>query len=217
VNELIRYRHGGNKARLPSTPSFPNAFFDGLGPSHIITSLASMSNLSRPVAPLPQLTRARLRSSQILTTLAQIISELVQNSLDAGAKHVDVGVDAEGWECWVRDDGYGLSRQDLGKLEGRYSESLHGANRRCINSTLAVTSKAQEPHCLAEASTFGFRGEGIVLALACKDFYLTSRGTALASAADLCCLEISSRTKHSTETWSVILKVCRASLVDIFY
>ena len=85
-----------------------------------------MSNLSHILAPLSQPTRARLRSSQILTTFAQIISELVQNSLDAGAKHVDVGVDAEGWECWVRDDGYGISRADLGKLEGRYSESLQG-------------------------------------------------------------------------------------------
>jgi len=116
--------NGGNKAGLTSTLSFPYTFLDGLGPSHTLTSLPSMSNLSRSLAPLPQPTRARLRSSQILTTLAQIISELVQNSLDAGAKHVDVGVDAEGWECWVRDDGCGISRQELGKVEGRYSESL---------------------------------------------------------------------------------------------
>jgi len=128
-----------------------------------------MSNLSRLIAPLPQPTRARLRSSQILTTLAQVISELVQNSIDAGAKHIDVGVDAEGWECWVRDDGHGFSRQDLGKLEGRYSKSLQGANRRCINATLAVTSKEYDPHSLTEVSTFGFRGEGIVPALACKN------------------------------------------------
>jgi signal transduction histidine kinase len=91
-----------------------------------IASLAVMSNLLRPLVSLTQPTRARLRSSQILTTLAQIISELVQNSLDAGAKHVDVGVDAEGWECWVRDDGCGMSREDLGKLDGRYSASPDG-------------------------------------------------------------------------------------------
>ena len=117
------------KQDSPPTPSFPYVFFDGLGLSHIVTSLASMSTLSCPVAPLPHPTRSRLRSTQILTTLAQIISELVQNSLDAGAKHVDVGVDIEGWECWVRDDGCGISRQDLGKLEGRYSESLWGCKQ----------------------------------------------------------------------------------------
>jgi DNA mismatch repair protein MLH3 len=80
-----------------------------------------MSNPSRPLAPLSQPTRSHLRSSQILTTLEQIVSELAQNSLDAGAKRVDVGVDAEGWECWVRDDGCGISREGLGKLEARYS------------------------------------------------------------------------------------------------
>lgn len=51
-----------------------------------------------------------------------------------------------------------------------------------------VTSKAYDPDSLNVLSTFGFRGE------------------ALASAADLCCLEISSRTAVSRETWSVILK-----------
>lgn len=81
------------------------------------------------------------------------------------------------------------------------------ANRRCVYATLAVTSKANEPYSLGEVSTFGFRGEGMAPALARKDFYLITCGAALASAADLCCLEISSRTKHSTESWSVILKV----------
>lgn len=155
------------------TPSFPYAFFDGLGLSHIMTSLASMSNLSRPVAPLPHATRSRLRSSQILTTLAEIISELVQNSLDAGTKNVDVGVDVEGWECWVRDDGCGISRLDLGKLEGRYSEwpqEVQTESRRRINAPFSVTSKAYEPHSLKEVSMFGFRGEGMAPALTRKDF-----------------------------------------------
>ncbi len=35
-------------------------------------------------------------------------------------------------------------------------------------------------------------------------------GTALASAADLCCLEICSRTRSSRSTWSIILKVLSA-------
>lgn len=36
---------------------------------------------------------------------------------------------------------------------------------------------------------------------------------ALASVADLCCLEISSRTRHSTESWSIILKVCHIQFI----
>ncbi|PBL02872.1 hypothetical protein ARMGADRAFT_1042474 [Armillaria gallica] len=120
---------------------------------------------------LPASTQSRIRSTQILTSLPQIVSELIQNSLDAGARHVDVGVDCEGWTCWVRDDGTGMGKDALAGIEGRY-----------------VTSKAYDPDSLNVLSTFGFRGE------------------ALASAADLCCLEISSRTAVSRETWSVILK-----------
>lgn len=121
-------------------------------------------------------TRAKLRSSQLLTSLPQVVSELLQNSLDAGASQVDIGVDCEEWTCWVRDNGAGISNAGLtmigkGSEEGRYN-----------------TSKAYTPASLESVSTFGFRGE------------------ALSSMAELCCLEISSRTSRSRESWSVILK-----------
>lgn len=116
--------NGGDKDTHLSI-HLPGHFLRWTRTPDITSRLAPMSNLSRPLARLSQPTRARLRSSQILTTLAQIVSELVQNSLDAGAKHVDVGIDAEEWECWVRDDGCGVSRENLGKLEGRYSEWMH--------------------------------------------------------------------------------------------
>ncbi|OJT05361.1 DNA mismatch repair protein MutL [Trametes pubescens] len=133
------------------------------GPSGHITYLSSS-------------TQSQLRSTQILTSLPQIISELVQNSLDAGARSVDVTLDPAEWECSVRDDGVGISRDGLAILSGGSQSSRYG------------TSKAYTPASLDEVTTFGFRGE------------------ALASAADIACLEISSRTTHSRESWSVILK-----------
>ncbi|KIP02103.1 hypothetical protein PHLGIDRAFT_112417 [Phlebiopsis gigantea 11061_1 CR5-6] len=122
---------------------------------------------------LPKATQSRLRSTQIIVSLPQLVSELVQNALDADAGQVEVGVDCEDWSCWVRDDGKGLSKQDLTALEsvGRYG-----------------TSKAYNCESLGEVSTFGFRGEALV------------------SIADLSCLEISSRTARSRESWSIILK-----------
>ncbi|TCD69227.1 DNA mismatch repair protein [Steccherinum ochraceum] len=136
----------------------------------------STSQLPNPIETLPPPTQSKLRSTQILTSLPQIISELVQNSLDAQARQIDVGVDCEEWECWVRDDGVGMNKDGLARLvsglkEGRYN-----------------TSKAYTPASLEEVTTFGFRGE------------------ALASAADVSCLEISSRTARSRESWSIILK-----------
>ncbi|KAI0700587.1 hypothetical protein BC835DRAFT_1411934 [Cytidiella melzeri] len=128
-----------------------------------------MASLTR----LPSATQSKLRSTQILVSLSQVVSELVQNALDAEASQVEVGVDCEDWSCWVRDNGVGMTKSDLTAFEhaGRYG-----------------TSKAYSSESLGEVSTFGFRGE------------------ALASAADLSCLEICSRTARSRETWSVILK-----------
>ncbi|KIK67770.1 hypothetical protein GYMLUDRAFT_154647 [Collybiopsis luxurians FD-317 M1] len=125
------------------------------------------------IEPLNSSTRTKLRSTQILTSLPQIVSELFQNSLDAGAKNIEIGVNCPEWTCWVTDDGSGMSKDSMNALgtEGRYA-----------------TSKAYTPDSLNCLSTFGFRGE------------------ALASAADLCCLEIASRTSLSRETSSIIFK-----------
>ncbi|KAI4522384.1 hypothetical protein K525DRAFT_238039 [Schizophyllum commune Loenen D] len=132
--------------------------------------------MSRGLERLSEATKTRLRSTQILTSLPQLVSELVQNSLDAGARHVDVGVNCEEYGCWVRDDGCGMGRQDLDAL------AVGGGGERY------VSSKVYAPDQIGEQAMFGFRGE------------------ALASAADLCCLEIASRTARSRESWSIILK-----------
>ncbi|KAI0265216.1 hypothetical protein BC834DRAFT_880631 [Gloeopeniophorella convolvens] len=134
-----------------------------------MTPFESLRKLSEPV-------QTRLRSSQILTSLPQIVSELIHNSLDAAASHIDIGVDCREWECWVKDDGHGISKRDLvffskGHNVGRYN-----------------TSKAYTISSLDDVNTFGFRGE------------------ALASAADVSCLEISSRSTTSGQTWTVITK-----------
>ncbi|KAF7290914.1 Mismatch repair-related protein [Mycena chlorophos] len=128
------------------------------------------------IEPLPDVTRSKLRSTQILTSLSQIVSELLQNSLDAGASHIDIGVDCEEWTCWVRDDGCGMSRDGMDILSRGLEAGRYG------------TSKAYAPESLDNLATFGFRGE------------------ALASCADICCLEIASRTSRSTQTWSAIMK-----------
>ncbi|KIL70278.1 hypothetical protein M378DRAFT_183827 [Amanita muscaria Koide BX008] len=128
------------------------------------------------IEQLPPPTQTRLRSTQILTSFTQIVSELLQNSLDANPQRVDVGVDCEEWECWASDDGVGISREALsvigqGQDVGRYN-----------------TSKCYAADTINALETFGFRGE------------------ALASIADLSCLEICSRTARSKDTWSVIVK-----------
>ncbi|KAJ6515500.1 hypothetical protein C8R45DRAFT_956702 [Mycena sanguinolenta] len=132
------------------------------------------------IESLPDVTRTKLRSTQILTSLSQIVSELLQNSLDAGARQIDIGVNCEEWSCWVRDDGSGMSKDGMDILGTGLEAGRYG------------TSKPYAPDSLDDLSTFGFRGE------------------ALASCADICCLEISSRTAQSRQTWSVIVKGSKA-------
>ena len=86
-----------------------------------MTSFETMRPLSEPV-------RTRLRSAHILTSLPQVVSQLVQNSLDASASHIDIGIDCQEWECWVKDNGNGIQRSGLDALSksyeaGRYSMS----------------------------------------------------------------------------------------------
>ena len=83
---------------------------------------------SETLRPLSEPVRTRLRSTHILTSLPQVVSQLVQNSLDASASHIDIGVDCQEWECWVKDDGDGVPRSGLDALSksyeaGRYSTS----------------------------------------------------------------------------------------------
>lgn len=85
-----------------------------------------------PSAALTKLdisTQSRIRSTQILTSLPQIVAELVQNSLDANATHIEVSVHAGEWTCWVQDNGCGFSRDGLAQIAqgiggGRYGMFL---------------------------------------------------------------------------------------------
>ncbi|KAF8204753.1 hypothetical protein BJ912DRAFT_939222 [Pholiota molesta] len=139
-----------------------------------------MSEALPAIERLPLETQTKLRSTQILTSLPQIVSELLQNSLDANASHIDVGVDFKEWMCWVRDDGHGIPKDGLERLAQR-DETDKEFGRYNTSKTYAQGSSDS-------LSTFGFRGE------------------ALASAADVSCLEICSRTSRSRNTWSIILK-----------
>jgi DNA mismatch repair protein MLH3 len=82
-----------------------------------------MTDETHVIRRLPPPVQARLRSTQILTSLQQIISELVQNALDANASAIDIGLDCAEWNVWVRDNGAGISKDGLESLAegGRYS------------------------------------------------------------------------------------------------
>jgi len=105
-----------------------------------------MGRWPEEIAPLPPRTRSFLRSTVILSSLVQVVSELIQNSLDASSRSIQIGIDCDEWSCWVQDDGTGFTIDDL--------ESL--ANNCKADSMRYSTSKVPG----GDHASFGFRGEG---------------------------------------------------------
>jgi DNA mismatch repair protein MLH3 len=107
--------------------------------------LLLMKRWPEEITPLPQRTRSILRSTVILTSLVQVISELIQNSLDANARSIQLGIDCDDWSCWVQDDGTGFTIDSLEFM----------ANCCKTDSMRYSTSKVTDGD-----HAFGFRGEG---------------------------------------------------------
>lgn len=74
-----------------------------------------------------------------------VVKELMENSLDAGARRIDVSVEGGGFkEIKVTDDGCGMDADDLALAFERYA-----------------TSKVARPEDLSVVATLGFRGEAL--------------------------------------------------------
>ena len=97
-----------------------------------------------PIRRLDPLTIDRIAAGEVIERPAAAIKELVENALDAGAKSVEVTIEAGGRRLIrVVDDGHGLNEADLALSVERHA-----------------TSKL--PHGdLASIATFGFRGEAL--------------------------------------------------------
>jgi DNA mismatch repair protein MLH3 len=78
--------------------------------------------VSRKIAPLARPVHSRLRSAVIIPTFSQILNELIQNSLDAGATRIECWINLERGNEMIRveDDGHGLVLDSLNHI-GRAS------------------------------------------------------------------------------------------------
>ena len=99
------------------------------------------------IRPLPQDVVAKIKSSISITHLNGVIIELVKNSLDAGARAIDITVDYRRGGCTVDDDGHGILQAEfelrggLGKAYRVYLRqdpllaNAHDRNRNLKNGT----------------------------------------------------------------------------------
>ena len=94
---------------------------------------------------LPEDIANRIAAGEVVERPASVVKELIENSLDAGAKRIAVDVEEGGRKLIrVTDDGEGMTPEDARACFGRHA-----------------TSKLYEPEDLFSIKTLGFRGEAI--------------------------------------------------------
>lgn len=118
---------------------------------------------------LPDSVANQIAAGEVIQRPASVIKELVENSVDAGARHIDIlVVDAGRTSIQVVDDGKGMSETDA-----RLSFERH------------ATSKIRKADDLFALHTMGFRGEALASIAAVAQVELKTRqekedvGTAL--------------------------------------
>ncbi|KAI4980224.1 DNA mismatch repair protein PMS1 isoform X2 [Hordeum vulgare subsp. vulgare] len=104
-----------------------------------------MGGASPAIKPIGKSAVHRICSGQVIFDLSSAVKELVENSLDAGATTVEVGLKAYGEEWFkVADNGSGISPSNFQALALKHH-----------------TSKISDFSDLNSVVTFGFRGEAL--------------------------------------------------------
>ena len=99
-----------------------------------------------------------ITAGEVIDSLASVVRELVENSLDAGATRIVVSLWPQQWRVRVADNGCGMNLDDLQQAATAHS-----------------TSKIHSSADLWKISSLGFRGEALHSLTTLADLEILSR------------------------------------------
>lgn len=110
----------------------------------------------------------QIAAGEVLERPANLVKELVENSIDANATQIEIDIEKGGRTLKISDNGHGMLPDDLSKCLLRHA-----------------TSKLDRFQDLWSLSTYGFRGEALASAAAVSEMTLKSRHQAAEQASVL--------------------------------
>ena len=115
--------------------------------------------MAQKIYKLPSSVINQIAAGEVVENPASIVKELIENSIDAGARRISVEIQGGGLQSiCIEDDGCGMSRED----------ALLSLERH-------ATSKIRVFDDLSQLATMGFRGEALAAVAAVSQFEMKTR------------------------------------------